>query len=264
MWFGVGVQALLFSLVLVSSSLAPICDLCIITCLYWSNSCLFKLLLGNLRRGLHPKLAALRRPRNLGAPVSQKPKAEDAPSQRSLRQRKRRLQPRRRQGNSQPLRKNPRRHQKPRPSRERLLQESPKHRPLKSWPRGSPSNRRPKRRPQRRPRSQRRRRGAGPSDPSPRSRPTRSPQWKSQRTKVGRGGPSHPPKSLQWKRGRRAASSLPASPREGSTEARSALRTGSQQSAALFSALSLFINVFSLFNRAVGLFVCLFVFSIVE
>ncbi len=92
-----------------------------------NNICVFTLLVGKLRRGRHPKLAALQQLRSLGALVSQKLKAGGAPSQRSLRPRGRCLQPRDRQENSQPLRRNPHHHPKRRPSREELLQESPKH-----------------------------------------------------------------------------------------------------------------------------------------
>ncbi|CAI5687029.1 unnamed protein product [Oreochromis niloticus] len=86
----------------------------------------------NLRRGLHPRLVVLLQPRNLRAQVSQKLKAEDVRSQRSLQPRKQHLRPRAREKNNQPLRRNPSRHLKPHLSREAPLQKSPRHQLLKS------------------------------------------------------------------------------------------------------------------------------------
>lgn len=206
------------------------------------------LLLGNLRRGLHPKLVALHRPRSLGVLVSRKLKAGGAPSQRSLQPRKRRPRPFWRQ-EKMSSRRNPHRSLlKPRPSREELLRESPKHQRWKGWAKGGPSDPRPQSHPPRRPRTQRRRRGAGPSDQSLKSHPMRSLQLKSQRPKVGPGGPSprsHRLKSLQSKKWQRAASSPFGSPREGKTEPRERLHgLKTQQSAALFQCSLSFYHCF--------------------
>lgn len=191
--------------------------------LFIFNNCfLLKRLLGNLRRGLHQRLVVLLQPRNLRALVSQKLKAEDVRSQRSLQPRKQHLRPRAREKNNQPLRRNPNRHLKPHLSREAPLQKSPRHQLLKSWTKGGPSDLCPRSRPPRSLQPQRRRQGAGPSAPRPKSRLLRRLQLKSRQPRVDPNVPqSRPLQSPQWKRGPRAASSLLASLREGNTEPRS-------------------------------------------